>query len=154
MPVRVLAATLAFALGCDAAPAPQAAPAKSEAAPTPAAPKPAPLAPAPEGATILGGAYVQTCASAGACPSLLQPAGAAHCKALTTGGMSWRLPTRDELKSWRGKPELVGFEGFHWSGTPFEDAPGQVWIFDPTSGSETTIPGDRKPFVVRCVAKP
>ncbi len=150
MRVRILAFALAVALGCDAAPKP----APLEAAPEPATPKPAAPKPAPGGSTILGGVYVQTCATPGACPSLLQPAGAAHCKALGLGGMTWRLPTRDELKAWRGKPELVGFEGFHWSGTPFEDAPGQVWIFDPTSGSETTIPGDRKPFAVRCVAKP
>lgn len=151
--MKSLVPAIAIVLACDAAPTPAAAPAP--AAPTPAvSPKPAALPPAPDGATVLGNVYVQTCAASGSCPALLQLAGAARCKALALGGLAWRLPTQAELKSWRGKPELVGFEGFHWSSTPFADAPGQVWIYDPTSGSETTIPPDRKPFTVRCVAQP
>lgn len=139
-------------LGCDSKPAPAAAPAKAD-APPPAATKAAEAKPAPDGATILGKLYVQTCAAEGSCPSILQAAGEAHCAALKLGGLVWRLPTHDELKSWRGKPGLTKFDGFHWSSTPFRDAPDQVWIFDPTSGSETTIPRDRKPFTVRCVAQ-
>jgi hypothetical protein len=150
--VKPLLGAIAIVLGCDAAPAPAAAPPPAADA-KPAAKAPA-LAPAPEGATILGKLYVQTCAASGSCPTVLQVEGAAHCSALATGGLAWRLPTQAELKSWRGKPGLVGFEGFHWSSTPFADAPDQVWIFDPTSGSETTIPKDRKPFMVRCVAQP
>jgi hypothetical protein len=151
--VKHLSSALVILLGCDAAPAPAAAPEKTEPAKS-ATTKPAALPPAPEGATIIGKLYVQTCAKEGSCPALLQPAGVDHCKSLETGGVAWRLPTHDELKSWRGKPGLTGFDGFHWSSTPFADAPGQVWIFDPTSGSETTIPKDRKPFTVRCVAQP
>ncbi|MBC8068025.1 MAG: DUF1566 domain-containing protein, partial [Deltaproteobacteria bacterium] len=98
--------------------------------------------------------YVQTCATPGSCPALLQVAGAAHCEALELGGLAWRLPTHAELKSWQGKPGLVGFDGFHWSSTPYDEAPEQVWIFDPTSKSETTIPKNRKPFAVRCAAQP
>lgn len=151
--VKPLLRALVIVIGCDAAPAPAPAEAPPAAPAKPAAKAPT-LAPAPQGATILGNVYVQTCAAEGSCPQLLQVAGEAHCKALATGGLAWRLPTQAELKSWRGKSGLVGFDGFHWSSTPFADAPDQVWIFDPTSGSETTIPKDRKPFTVRCVAQP
>jgi len=153
-PVKQRLCALVIVLGCDAAPAPAPSEAPPPAAPAKPAAKAPTLAPAPRGTTILGNVYVQTCASEGSCPALLQVAGVAHCKALVLGGLAWRLPTQAELKSWRGKPALAGFDGFHWSSTPFADAPDQVWIYDPTSGSETTIPADRKPFTVRCVAQP
>ncbi|MBL8944255.1 MAG: DUF1566 domain-containing protein [Myxococcales bacterium] len=149
----LIAIVVVFA--CDRAPAPAATaelPAEP-ASPAKAAARPEP-APAPAGTLLVGGLYVHTCADATACPSLLQPAGAAHCKALALDGKTWRLPERAEIAAWRGKPGLVGAEGFHWSGTPFADDPGQVWIHDPSTGTETTIPPDRKPFRVRCVAKP
>lgn len=143
-----------LAVACDAAPAPTPAttpaPADAKASPT----KPAALAPAPDGAVIVGKLYAQTCAPTHACPSMLQAAGEAHCKALALGGLSWRLPTHAELKSLAGRAGLLATDGFHWSGTPFAEAPDQVWIFDPKTGSETTIPRDRKPFTVRCVAQP
>jgi hypothetical protein len=138
---------------CDAAEAPASTPAPAE--PAKAAPsKPTTLAPAPQGATIVGKLYVQTCAAAHACPSLLHAAGEAHCEGLASGGLAWRLPTHAELKSLPGRPGLEAMDGFHWSRTPFADAPDQMWIFDPKTGSETTIPRDRKPFTVRCVAQP
>lgn len=141
-------------VACDSAPAPAAAPAKVDPPGKAVAPKPVELPPAPAGAVVIGKLYVETCAADGACPMLLQVPADEHCRTRTTGGHKWRLPTRDELESWVGKPGLVGFDGFHWSGTPFADAPDQVWIFDPTSASKTTIPKDRKPFKVRCVAQP
>jgi hypothetical protein len=149
------ALALVAAFACDRAPTPAAAPTPAP-TPTPAAaPTPAKSpAPAPAGTVLQDGTYVHTCVEATACPSLLQPAGVAHCAALGLGGLTWRLPTRDEIASWRGKPGLVGAEGFHWSGTPFADDRAQVWIHDPSSGTETTIPPDRKPFKVRCVARP
>ena len=153
--MRRVSLALLLVVACDRAAEPAATaalPAQAESpAKAPAKPEPGP---APPGSLVVEGRYVQTCADAAACPSLLQPAGAAHSKALALGGLAWRLPERAEIASWRGKTGLVGAEGFHWSGTPFADDPGQVWIHDPSSGTETTIPPDRKPFRVRCVAKP
>lgn len=125
--------------------------ASAEAAPTP---EPKPLAPAPEGAVILDGIYVQICAAEGDCPPLHQDAGAAHCAGLSLGGMTWRLPSLAELERGVGHAELSRFEGFHWSGTAWNEDPAQFWIFDPTSGSKTTAKPDRKPFTIRCVAEP
>jgi hypothetical protein len=159
----VLPWSLALSLGaaaCDSKPAPTE-PAKAEAEPAApkaaAAPKdphdePKALAPAPEGAVAIGRVYVQTCADPKACPALLQDAGVAHCKALGLGGLLWRLPTLEELESWRGNPALVGYDVFHWSGTAWNEDPAQFWIYDPGSGAKTTAKPDRKPFTIRCVA--
>lgn len=153
--MRLAPLALLLVVACDRAAEPAA---KADVPAQPEPPAKAPVeaepAPAPAGSVLVAGLYVQTCADAAACPSLLQAAGAAHCKALAQGGKTWRLPERAEIAGWRGKPGLVGAEGFHWSGTPFADDPGQVWIHDPATGTETTIPPDRKPFRVRCVAKP
>ncbi len=117
-----------------------------------AAPAEQPLPPAPDGAVTIGKLYVQTCAQAAPCPELLQAAGATHCEELTLGGLSWRLPTLTELESWKGNAALSGYDVFHWSGTEWEEGPGQVWIYDPGTGSKTTTKPDRKPFTIRCVA--
>lgn len=116
--------------------------------------EPAPLSPAPPGAIAIDRLYVQTCAEPEACPSLLQDAGAAHCKALTLGELTWRLPTIAELEQWRGHESLVGFDVFHWSGSAWDEDPAQFWMYDPGSGSKTTAKPDRKPFTIRCVAQP
>ena len=104
------------------------------------------------GTVQIGRVYVQTCADAKACPALLQDAGVAHCKSLQLGGLLWRLPTLEELESWKGNPALVGYDVFHWSGSAWDEDPGQFWIFDPGSGAKTTAKPDRKPFTIRCVA--
>lgn len=157
-----LVLSLILVIGCDSSPSKASAPAaraegegKAKAAavePKPA--EPAPLAEAPAGAVAIGRVYVQTCADADACPALLQDAGAAHCKALALGGLAWRLPTVEELESWRGNAALSGFDVFHWSGSAWEEDPGQYWIYDPGSGAKTTAKPDRKPFTIRCVAQP
>jgi len=146
------------ALACDSKPAP-AKPTEAEAksAPNKSEPeddhsKPKALAPAPEGSVAVGRIYVQTCAAGKPCPLLLQDAGVAHCKSLGLGGLLWRLPTLEELESWRGNPDLVGYDVFHWSGSAWDEDPGQFWIYDPGSGSKTTAKPDRKPFTIRCVA--
>lgn len=116
--------------------------------------EPPPLPPAPEGTVAIDRVYVHTCAEPSSCPSLLQDAGAAHCEGLSLGSLRWRLPTLVELESWKGNEALVGFDVFHWSGSPWEEDPEQLWIFDPGSGSKTTAKPDRKPFTIRCVASP
>ncbi|MCX4240617.1 hypothetical protein [Paraliomyxa miuraensis] len=126
----------------------------SEAKPAQSEAKPAPMAPAPEGAVVIDRVYVHTCAATDSCPALLQDAGAAHCKSLTLGGLSWRLPTVEELESWRGNEALSGYDVFHWSGSAWDEDPGQFWMYDPGSGSKTTAKPDRKPFTIRCVAQP
>ena len=138
-----------------AAPAPEKEPAAPAPKPAPApAPEPEPLPPAPEGTTIIDRVYVHTCADAASCPSLMQEQGAAHCAALTLGGLTWRLPSFAELQAWRGNPALTGYDVFHWSGTPWDEDPTQLWIYDPGSDSKTTAPPTRKPFTIRCVAAP
>ena len=154
----VLAPFLLCAIACDSKPAPtkpaepEAKPAASTSEKKVAEPEHGPLAPAPEGAVAIGRIYVQTCAESKPCPALLQDAGVAHCKALALGGLLWRLPTLEELESWRGNPALVGYDVFHWSGSAWNEDPGQFWIYDPGSGSKTTAKPDRKPFTIRCVA--
>lgn len=175
MPSRplALALSLSWTFACDAsrpAPAhkgddPPVTPAKAEPKAAKAedpheSPK---LTAPPEGTVAIGRVYVQTCAAPTAgsgaetgapapCPALLQDAGVAHCKALALGGLLWRLPTLEELESWRGHPGLVGFDVFHWSGTTWDEDPAQIWIYDPGSGAKTTAKPDRKPFTIRCVA--
>lgn len=149
-----------LALACDSSkPAKPAEPAEPEAKAAPseakaAKPEPAPMAPAPEGTVAIDRVYVHTCATPDACPSLLQDAGAAHCTSLTLGGLPWRLPTVQELEAWRGNEALAGYDVFHWSGSAWEDDPGQFWMYDPGSGAKTTAKPDRKPFTIRCVAQP
>jgi len=132
-------------------PAPKAESASRPAEP-PAAPKPLP--PAPEGSVVVGRVYVDTCAADGACPTLLQDAGAKHCAARKTAGASWRLPTLAELESWKGNAELTGYDVFHWSGSTWAEDAAQFWIYDPGSDMKTTAKPDRKPFTIRCVQAP
>lgn len=150
---------LLCAVACDSKEPAPAEPKKAEVKPSPstseqkaAPPEHGALAPAPEGAVAIGRVYVQTCADPKACPALLQDAGVARCKSLGLGGLLWRLPTLQELESWRGNPALVGYDVFHWSGSAWDEDPAQLWIYDPGSGSKTTAKPDRKPFTIRCVA--
>jgi hypothetical protein len=144
-----------------AAPA-AAAPAKAPAADTPAAPFATPTAkppPPPAGVALLDPPlYVQRCDATLPCPSLQQPAGEAHCRGLTIGGLKgWRLPDRAEVPRFArptGPDALAGLEGFHWTRTPYAEDSKQAWIVDPKTGQETTIPRDRKPFTIRCVIEP
>ena len=143
------------ACGAPTSPAPETktAPEPAEAAPDkePAA-DPPPPPPAPEGAQLIGKIYVQNCAEP-ACPKLLQPAGQAHCKSLKQGDtQTWRLPTLEEAKGFTGVDGLQVLEGFHWTSSPYTDDDKQAWIMDPMGGQSTTIPRDRKPFTIRCVA--
>jgi hypothetical protein len=157
---------LGLGLACDSSPktAPASEPSKQSAAAskaetkaetkaTPAA-EPPKLPPAPEGAVALDGVYVQTCQPPHDCPQLLQDAGVAHCEGLTLGSLKWRLPSIEQLEAWRGKAKLHGYDVFHWSGSPWDEDPKQLWIYDPGSGSKTTAKPDRKPFTIRCVAEP
>lgn len=95
--------------------------------------------------------HVQLCAEALPCPKLLQAAAETHCKELDLDGGRWRLPTRDEAKGFKALDGLADRDGFHWTSTAFADDDAQRWIYDPASGSETTVPRDRKKFTVRCV---
>lgn len=153
----VIVLGLGLGLACDSKPkaAPPVERSKAPAAQeAPAVEKAPALAPAPEGTVIIGGAYVHRCAEPESCPALLQDAGVAHCQALTLGGLSWRLPTLAELEAWKGRAELGGYDVFHWSGSAWDEDPQQFWIFDPGSGAKTTAKPDRKPFTIRCVARP
>jgi hypothetical protein len=155
-----IALAVVSSLACD--PAPKAADVPKKAAPPDATRTPAPTAddtpaanpPAPAGTVEIGGLYVHTCAEPASCPSMMHAPGVAHCEALGLGSLKWRLPSIQELESWRGDPRLHAFDVFHWSGTAWEDDPGQVWIYDPGSGAKTTAPPTRKPFTIRCVATP
>lgn len=143
-------------------PTPTPAPAAPADAPAPAAPFATPTAkppPPPEGVVLLDPPlYVQRCDAAQPCPALLQPAGEAHCRGLTLGGLSgWRLPDRAEVARFgraTGPDQLSGLEGFHWTRTAYAEDGKQAWIVDPKTGQETTIPRDRKPFTIRCVIDP
>jgi hypothetical protein len=84
----------------------------------------------------------------------MQAEGAAHCEGLTLVGLKWRLPTIEELQSWRGNEALSGYDVFHWSGTVWDEDAGQVWIYDPGTDAKTTAKPTRKPFTIRCVAQP
>ncbi len=114
--------------------------------------------PAPEGALTLADPwmYVQTCAEPHPCPKLTQPAGDAHCRELILGGHDiWRLPSKDEVSRFAGVEGLDETAGYHWTRTPYEEDLGQVWIVDPQgAGQPTTIPRERKPFLIRCVKEP
>ncbi len=100
--------------------------------------------------------YVQTCAEPHPCETLEQPAGDAACRELRLGNYEgWRLPSKDEVPRFQGVAGLEATAGYHWTRTPFDDDLGQVWIVDPSGeGPATTIPRDRKPFLVRCVKEP
>jgi len=153
LPVLLLA--LGLLPACDSAPKAKTEPKQdAETKSAPATAKPVPMAPAPEGTVVIDGLYVHTCAAEGSCPTLLQDAGAAHCKGLGLGGMQWRLPRIEELERWVGSDALQGFDGFHWTGSAWDEDPAQWWIFDPGSKSKTTAKPDRKPFTIRCVAEP
>lgn len=157
-----------WVLACGGAPSPSP-PAKAApeapvkaAAPAPAAPFATPTAkppPPPAGVALLDPPlYVQRCDATLPCPSLLQPAGEAHCRGLTVGGLKgWRLPDRAEVARFAratGPDALDGLEGFHWTRTAYAEDSKQAWIVDPKTGQETTIPRDRKPFTIRCVIEP
>lgn len=157
---------IVLALACD--PAPKAEAPKKDASPVPKSAaaeskvgskveskaEPARLPPAPEGAVTIDGVYVQSCVEPHGCPPMLQDAGAKHCKELTLGELSWQLPTLEQLESWKDEAALSGFDVFHWSGSAWDEDPAQFWIYDPGSGSKTTAKPDRKPFTIRCVARP
>lgn len=125
---------------------------EAEAEPVAAEPTPAPM-PAVDGAAAdeERRIHVQLCAEALPCPKLLQAAAETHCKELDLGGTGWRLPTRDEAKGFKTLDGLAERDGFHWTSTAFADDDAQRWIYDPASGSETTVPKDRKNFTARCV---
>ena len=130
-------------------------PPASVAAANVAQPQPAP-APAPDGAVLLEAPslYVQTCAEGLPCPKLVQGEASSYCAALVAGALSWRLPTLDEARRFAGAEGLLQTEGFHWTGSAYEEDAAQAWILDPVGGQSTTIPRDRKPFTARCVAEP
>jgi hypothetical protein len=122
---------------------------------TPNAPPPPP----PPGALLQAKPplFVQICGAEAPCPSLLQPAGEAHCRDLKMGdyGSGWRLPDLEEAKRFGRLEGLEGREGYHWTRTAYAEDRKQAWIVDPADGGPpTTIPRDRKPFTVRCVFEP
>lgn len=119
-----------------------------------AKPTSTPVEPAPEGTVWLqpGKRLVQTCDTNAGCPSALQPEGAKMCAESKLAGKTWRLPTLEEAKRFAGTQGLHDLTTFHWTSEPFAEDDQQVWIVDPQSGQSTTIPRDRKPFEVRCVA--
>ena len=124
-----------------------------DASPEPAAaPEPAPMKDV-DGAVadVDRRMYVQLCTETLPCPKLLQAAAETHCEELDLDGSGWRLPTRDEAKGFKTLDGLAERDGFHWTSTAFADDDAQRWIYDPASGSETTVPKDRKNFTVRCV---
>ncbi|MEZ4451006.1 MAG: hypothetical protein R3B09_16105 [Nannocystaceae bacterium] len=138
------------------APAASATPPAAPADPAPFATPNAPPPPAPEGAVLLTkpALHVQRCDPAHPCPKLLQPAGEAHCRGLELSGVKgWRLPDVEEAKRFAGA-DLDDKDGFHWTRSAYADDDKQAWIVDPTSGSATTVPRDRKPFTIRCVISP
>lgn len=150
---------VALVAGCDSTPKPAALPQTEPStaalpSPTKATPAPEPLAEAPAGTVAIDRRYVHTCAETESCPMLLQGPGAAHCRGLTLGALTWRLPSLSELESWKGNAALAGYDVFHWSGTAWDEDPELLWIFDPGSGSKTTTKPTRKPFTIRCVAEP
>ncbi len=101
--------------------------------------------------------YVQICNEDVPCPDLLQTEGELHCRDLKIGNLhsGWRLPSKSEMGRWASTAGLKQLDGYHWTRTPFEEDPMQVWIVDPSGkAQETTIPRKRKPFRVRCVYEP
>ena len=80
---------------------------------------------------------MQTCAEPHPCPSLKQPAGDAHCRALMLGDHDiWRLPSKDEVARFKGVEGLEETSGYHWTRTPYAEDLGQVWIIDPEDPSQ------------------
>jgi len=114
--------------------------------------------PPPEGAFLLEkpALYIQRCTAEHPCPKKLQPEGEAICRDLSLGvyGSGWRLPTLEEAKLFAGIDALEDRDGFHWTGTAYDEDSTQAWIVDPKGGQSTTIPRDRKPFTIRCVYEP
>lgn len=149
---------LALACGSPEPPPAAAAPsAPAPAAPAPAAAAPTPAAEPPPGAARLADPplLVQRCADTFPCADLLHAAGTKTCAEVEIGGLAgWRLPTRAEAERFAGRTELADLAGYHWTSTPFDDDPAQFWIVDPTRDQPTTVPGDRKPFRIRCVRDP
>ena len=143
--------------GCDgeANPSALAAPSQNAVSPDPvpalAAVQPDP---APAGA-LLGPRerfYLQDCVQP-ECPRAVHAQAVAHCEALQLGALQdWRLPTRDEAQALARVNDLAMASGYHWTGTSFDADAQQFWIVDPSgAGQSTTIPGGRKPMIVRCV---
>ncbi len=161
--MRFLALALGLSLGCAAdeaqrgAEARETTAARKPSAPEPSKAEPPPKAPVPpEGAGLMTTPqlFVQRCDDAHPCPSLRQAEGTSHCAALDLGGGGWRLPEKREVAGFAGVEGLENLSGYHWTKTPFEQDATQLWIVDPTSDQPTTIPGDRKPFTIRCVREP
>jgi hypothetical protein len=159
----LLASSLAGSIACDPgepAPtsksAPEPEPTPNAAAQPAAVPEPTPPA-APKGAAWIPeiDVLVQRCGSGVACLEAPQAEGEAHCASLELDGQSgWRMPTKEELEAMRGE-DLEAMKGYHFSSTPYAEDDKQVWIVDPSGGSQaTTIPRDRKPFRIRCVKNP
>ena len=99
---------------------------------------------------------MQKCDKKHPCPKLFQAQGEKHCRELKLGQRdSWRLPDRKEVEGLTAiKDQLEDVEGFHWTRTPYDEDPKQVWIVDPIGGYKTTAPRTRKPFTIRCVQEP
>lgn len=115
--------------------------------------------PAPPGALTVPNPwrYVQICDDEHPCPDLLQTEGELHCRDFKLGSLhsGWRLPSKSEMGEWATTEGLNQVEGYHWTRSPFDEDPMQVWIVDPTGKAQsTTIPRKRKPFRVRCVYEP
>jgi hypothetical protein len=131
---------------------------KTKAEPFVAAPTAKPP-PAPAGALAVPNPwrYVQICNEEHPCPDLLQTEGELHCRDFKLGALhsGWRLPSKSEMGEWGKTEGLNQLEGYHWTRSPFDEDPMQVWIVDPTGKAQsTTIPRKRKPFRVRCVYEP
>ena len=116
---------------------------------------PTPLPDAPQGAVLdaKGKLFVQACATEEDCPKLLQAKGVEHCAGLKLGDVTWRLPSQEEAGRFAKLEGLGSTSGYHWTSTPFDQDDSQVWIVDPSGPPSTTIPKDRKPFTIRCVAE-
>lgn len=122
--------------------------------PDPAASEPTEPEPAPPGTAWLAdhAVLVQRCDEAAPCKDLLQAAGAQHCAALELAERDgWRLPTRKEVEAMAKTDGLDARAGYHWTATADDVNDSMFWIVDPEGTQPTTIPGDRKPFRIRCV---
>ena len=98
------------------------------------------------------GLLIQSCAERHPCSAQLHGAGKASCEALELDDYdAWRLPTRTEIEGFAHVDGLAALEGYHWSGSPDEGNASMFWIADPKGTQPTTLPPDRKPFLIRCV---
>lgn len=108
----------------------------------------------PSGAAWLprGEVLVQRCDDAHPCEHLTQGPGVERCAALELGERdAWRLPTRQEVTAMAKVEGLESRSGYHWTSSVDEVNDSMFWIVDPEGTQPTTVPGDRKPFLIRCV---